>query len=68
MHRLKPRLLILRGERSTTFWEETGRAVQKRLPDALVITIQGGTHLLPLEKPDEVAECIIGFFKEGSDD
>jgi len=58
---LKVPLLILRAEYSDTFWPQTARRIKKYLPSADIRTIPGSTHLLPLEKPTEVAEVIRGF-------
>lgn len=62
LHTLKPPLLIVRGEHTDTFWHETARRIQHRLPSAQVVTIPDATHLLPLEKPQAVSETINEFF------
>ncbi len=54
-------LLIIRGARKGTFWEETGKAVKRRLPTAQVITIPDSTHLVPFEKPNDVADGMLAF-------
>jgi pimeloyl-ACP methyl ester carboxylesterase len=51
---LKPPLLILRGAETDTFWERTGRLVQRRLPSARVHSVADSSHLLPLERPLDV--------------
>jgi pimeloyl-ACP methyl ester carboxylesterase len=51
-------LLIVRGEATDTFYEKTGDLVQKKLPSATVHTIPNSTHLVPLERPVEVANEI----------
>jgi pimeloyl-ACP methyl ester carboxylesterase len=51
---LKPPLLILRGAETDTFWERTGRLVQRRLPSARVHAVADSSHLVPLERPQEV--------------
>lgn len=52
-------LLIVRGESTDTFYERTGKLVQRKLPRARVITIPKSTHLLPLERPQLVAKEIL---------
>jgi pimeloyl-ACP methyl ester carboxylesterase len=54
---LKPPLLILRGAETGTFWERTGRLVQRRLPSARVHTVPDSTHLVALERPTQVLEA-----------
>ena len=54
MPRLKIPLLILRGSESDTFWESTGRRMQRCLPSAAIYTITNASHLVALEKPDEI--------------
>lgn len=52
--KLKIPLLILRGSETDTFWESTGRQVQRCLPSAVISTIPDASHLVALEKPDEI--------------
>ncbi|MEN8172991.1 MAG: alpha/beta hydrolase [Chloroflexota bacterium] len=61
---LKVPLLILRGQHTDTFWPRTARRVQRLLPGADIRTIPDSTHLLPLEKPNTVAEEISRFISE----
>ena len=56
-------LFIVRGEATDTFYEKTGQLVQKKLPSATVHTIPESTHLVPLERPSEVANEIKSFIK-----
>lgn len=51
---LKPPLLIIRGAETDTFWERTGRLVRRRLPTARVVTLPESTHLVALEKPEQI--------------
>ncbi|MBN2548500.1 MAG: alpha/beta hydrolase [Anaerolineales bacterium] len=60
---LKPPLLIIRGSETNTFWVETGRLVQRCLPQAQVVTLPEASHLVPLEKPLQVYDTIDAFFK-----
>ena len=58
---MTPPLLIIRGDETDTFYEKTGKLVQKKLPDTAVISIQKSTHLVPLERPEDVANEIKQF-------
>ena len=55
--------LILRGAETNTFWESTARMVQKRNPGIKIISLEHTTHLLPLEKPEEVFEATEEFVR-----
>ncbi len=52
-------VLLLRGERSTTFDEERARRAVEVTPQARLLTVPGTTHFIPMEKPDEVARLIL---------
>ncbi len=54
---LTPPLLIIRGESTDTFYEKTGKLVQKKLPSATVVSIPKST----LERATEVANEIKKF-------
>jgi len=60
---LVPPLLIVRGEATDTFYEKTGGLVQKKLPNATIVGIPKSTHLLPLERPRDVANAIKSFLR-----
>jgi pimeloyl-ACP methyl ester carboxylesterase len=61
---LKVPTLIVRGVETNTFWERTGKLVQRRQPKVKVEALEKSTHLVPLERPDEVANLIRSFFEE----
>lgn len=61
---LRPPLLIVRGGDTDTFWPGAARRVQRHLPCAVIHTVAGATHLVPMEKPREVGEVIESFLKE----
>lgn len=63
---LKPPLLIIRGAETGTFWERTGRLVNRKLPTARVHTIPDSTHLIALERPQEVLAAAreYGFIRD----
>jgi pimeloyl-ACP methyl ester carboxylesterase len=56
--------LILRGAETDTFWENAARLVKRRNPVIRVETLEKSTHLLPLERPDEVFARMQSFLKE----
>ena len=61
---LLPPVLVLRGQHTDTFWPSTARLFQRKLPSAQIETISNATHLLPLEKPEEVAQILINFIEK----
>jgi len=58
---LKPPLLIIRGDKTHTFWRQTARLVKRNLPGAIICSIPDATHLVPLEYPLKVYETIMVF-------
>ncbi len=61
--RLEIPTLILRGAETDTFWESTAHMVQKRNPRVKIISLEHSTHLLPLERPEEVFETTHEFLQ-----
>jgi len=59
--RLEIPTLIIRGAETDTFWKSTARLVMQKNPKIKIVTLEHSTHLLPLEKPDEVYEIIESF-------
>jgi len=57
-------LLIIRGAETDTFHAGAARLVQRRLPNARILTLDHSTHLVPLEKPALTAEAIFDFLEE----
>jgi pimeloyl-ACP methyl ester carboxylesterase len=55
--------LFLRGAESDTFLEGAARLVKQKQPQAKVETLEKSTHLLPLERPQEVFDRIQSFLK-----
>lgn len=53
--------LILRGAETDTFLERTARYVQRRAPQVRIETLEKSTHLLPLERPREVAQRVVSL-------
>ena len=56
--------LIIRGGETDTFWESTANAVRKKNRKIKIVPLEKSTHLLPMEKPDEVFEITESFLKE----
>lgn len=55
---LRTPALVLRGEHSTTFRPQAAARVARLLPQARVETMGRGSHLFPLERPEETAEAM----------
>ncbi len=60
-------LLVIRGEHTDTFWEKTAARVQRKAPRARIVTLPDSTHLLPLERPAEIARLVREFLPETRD-
>jgi pimeloyl-ACP methyl ester carboxylesterase len=56
--------LIVRGVETDTFWEPTGKLVQRKQSKVRVESLDKSTHLVPLEGPNEVSNLIQSFFEE----
>ena len=56
--------LIIRGAETDTFLENTAKRVKKKNPKIQIETMQKSTHILPLERPQEVFEIMQSFLKE----
>lgn len=55
--------LFIRGAETDTFWEEAAKLVKRKQPGAKMETLERSTHLLPLERPQEVFDIIQSFLK-----
>jgi pimeloyl-ACP methyl ester carboxylesterase len=56
--------LFLRGAETDTFLEKAANLVKRKQPKVRVETLEKSTHLLPLERPDEVFTVMQSFLKE----
>jgi pimeloyl-ACP methyl ester carboxylesterase len=56
--------LILRGAETDTFFEAAARLVKRKQPYVRVEALARSTHILPLERPQEVFEIIQAFLRE----
>ena len=61
---LKIPALIIRGEETDTFLASSAHAVQRANPAIRIVTLEKSTHLLPLERPQEVFDITCSFLKE----
>lgn len=59
--RLSVPALVIRGGSSPTFRPEAARRMARHLPGASFVTIPHAGHLVPMERPAETAEVILGF-------
>jgi 3-oxoadipate enol-lactonase len=57
-------VLVLVGEEDGLAPPADSEAMVAALPDARFSRIAGAGHLAPLERPDELAELIVGFLRE----
>ena len=60
---LKVPTLIVRGAETDTFWARTGGLVQRKQPGVQIETLEKSTHLVPLERPQEVSNLVQSFFE-----
>jgi pimeloyl-ACP methyl ester carboxylesterase len=56
--------LIIRGAETDTFLEDAASLVRRKQPKVRIETLEGSTHILPMEKPREVADIMQSFLKE----
>jgi len=63
---LKVPTFIIRGAETDTFWKRTGKLVKRKQPEIRVEALERSTHLLALERPNEISKLIQSFFEENS--
>jgi pimeloyl-ACP methyl ester carboxylesterase len=56
--------LFIRGAETDTFLENAAKFVKRKQPKARVKTLEKSTHLLPLERPEEVFGSMQSFLSE----
>jgi pimeloyl-ACP methyl ester carboxylesterase len=56
--------LFLRGMETDTFLEDVANLVKRKQPKVRVEALEKSTHILPLERPQEVFEIMQSFLKE----
>ena len=62
---LKKRTLIVFGAKSKVVHPATGKMLELRMPDARVGVIPDSGHWLMLEKPKDLADLLVAFFRGG---
>ncbi len=55
--------LIIRGAETDTFLENAANLVKRKNPKIQIETLEKSTHILPLERPQEVANLMQNFLK-----
>jgi pimeloyl-ACP methyl ester carboxylesterase len=61
---LKVPTFIVRGAETDTFWERTAKLVKRKQPNTQIEALEKSTHLLALERPNEISKLIQSFFEE----
>jgi pimeloyl-ACP methyl ester carboxylesterase len=56
--------LFIRGAETDTFLQNAARLVKRRQPKVCMETLEKSTHLLPLERPQEVFDMMQSFLHE----
>lgn len=57
--------LVVRGETSDTLTPGAARRMAREMPDARVVELEGTSHFLPMEKPEEIVRLVIDFAAGG---
>jgi len=63
LHKLEVPTLIIRGVETDTFLEEAAKLVKRKQHKVRVEALEKSTHILPLERPQEVFEIMQSFLK-----
>jgi pimeloyl-ACP methyl ester carboxylesterase len=61
---LKIPVLFIRGAETDTFLEPAAKLVKRKQPRVQVESLEKSTHILPLERPQEVFNIMQSFLKE----
>lgn len=56
--------LFIRGAETDTFLPNAAQLVKRKQPEVRMETLEESTHILPLERPNEVFEIMQSFLKE----
>ena len=56
--------LIIRGAETDTFWESAAQGIKRKQAKVRIEVVDRSTHLVPLERPQEVFDIIQSFLKE----
>lgn len=61
---LKVPAIFIRGAETDTFMEPAAKLVKRKQPKAWIVSLEKSTHLLPLERPQEVFDIMQSFLRE----
>lgn len=61
--RLEVPTLIIRGAETDTFLEDAAKLVKQKQPKVRIEALEKSTHILPMERPQEVFEIMQSFLK-----
>jgi pimeloyl-ACP methyl ester carboxylesterase len=61
IRKLEVPTLFLRGSQTDTFFASTSEMIRRKSPAVVTQTIPEATHLVPMERPGEVAEAVRQF-------
>jgi pimeloyl-ACP methyl ester carboxylesterase len=64
LSKLEVPMLIIRGAETDTFLTRAAKLVQQKQPKVKIVTLENTTHILPLERPQEVFKIMQSFLKE----
>lgn len=64
LKKLEAPTLIIRGAETDTFWEDAARLVKRKQPRIQIEAVGQSTHLLPLERPQEVFDVMQSFLNQ----
>jgi pimeloyl-ACP methyl ester carboxylesterase len=53
------------GEQSRPLFQIASRSVAKSIPDAVLVTVRGGDHMLPERDPDRFAALLLEWLGRG---
>lgn len=67
LQELKVPTMIIRGAESDTFWAQAAERVRRINPQIKIEAVPNAGHLVPLERPQEVARLILDFVTQIAD-
>ena len=63
VERMRSPTLMILGSESTLVTEETVKRMKRTLPYLKVVTVQGATHMVPQDKPEEFEGHLRAFLE-----
>lgn len=61
LRKIQVPVLVIRGATSDTLLPGAAARMEREMPDARAVELEGTSHFLPMEQPDEVARLIADF-------